>query len=69
MSKKGGRVPPRTNPHLNHNVSVNVTHSSLDSIPIREDQTDVVIQELNLAAFKTKKCPLKEDVGCRVMPA
>lgn len=63
MSKRGGGVPRRTNPHLKKNVSVDVTHSSVDSIPIREDQADVVVQALNLALFKTKKCNLKEDVG------
>lgn len=63
MSKKGGKVPHRTNPYLKQNVSVNVTHSSVDSIPIREDQADVVVQSLNLAVFKTKKCHLKEDVA------
>jgi hypothetical protein len=62
MSRNGGRVPQRTNPHLKTNVSVNVTHSSLDSIPIHEDQIDVVIMELNLAVFKTRKCPRKEEV-------
>lgn len=63
MSKRGGRVPPKTNPHLKTNVSVDITHSSLDSVPIREDQINVQIQELNLDVFKTKKCSLKEDVG------
>lgn len=69
MSKKGGKVPPKTNPHLKTNVSVTITHSSLDSIPIREDQTNVVIQELNLAVFKTKKCAKKDDVNALLRAA
>jgi hypothetical protein len=63
MSKKGGGIPRQNNPHLKKNVSIDVTHSSVDSIPIREDQTDVIVQSLNLAPFKTKKCSLNEDVG------
>jgi hypothetical protein len=62
MSRNGGRVPQRANPHLNTNFSLNITHSSLDSVPIHEDQIDVVIMELNLAVFKTRKCPKKEEV-------
>lgn len=50
------------NPHLNQNVSTHVTHSSVESIAIREDQREVVVKSLNLALFKTKKCPLKHDV-------
>ena len=50
------------NPHLNQNVSTHVTHSSVESIAIREDQREVVVKSLNLAMFKTKKCPLKHDV-------
>ena len=61
MGRKGPKGS-RPNPHLNQNVSINVTHSSIDSIPYREDQADITVKALNLALFKTKKCPIKEEV-------
>ena len=62
MGRKGARGQHRANPHMNQNVSTNVTHSSVETIPYREDQADVIIKSLNLSLFKTKRCPNKEDV-------
>lgn len=61
-----GRKAPkgsRPNPHLNQNVSINVTHSSIESIPYLHEQADVVVKALNLGLFKSKKCPIKEEVN------
>lgn len=61
--KKGKGDHSKRNPHLNQNVSINVTHSSMESVPFREDQADVIIKALNLDFFKTKKCPFPDHVA------
>ncbi len=60
MGRKGTKRHHQANPHMNQNVSTNVTHSSVETIPYREDQADITIKSLNLNIFKSKKCMLKE---------
>lgn len=50
------KQPNKRNPFLNEEVIINVTHSSCDSQPIREDQEDILIKALNLSTFKTQPC-------------
>ena len=54
--KLGNAVQSKKNPFLNEDMTINVTHSSVDSPPIREDQTNLLVKVIDLHSFKTQPC-------------
>lgn len=54
--KKPQKPLTKKNHFLNEDITINVTHSSVDSIPIRDGQRNILVKSINLGIFKTVEC-------------